>query len=143
MASFFLNNTYFHLSLYLVASCYSYSVYYRKKTLLLCFIFGNMGFIFHHLRIQNWFPEWLYQPAIPSSMHKTRYMKSNRRQSGKESWAHEHRGKFPEQNNNSLCLKIKNWHMGHHKIAKLLSIGQYENQQIVKRTLPILYLIQG
>jgi hypothetical protein len=30
------------------------------------------------------------------------------------------RGKFPEQNNNGLCSKIKNRQMGPHKITKLL-----------------------
>ena len=28
--------------------------------------------------------------------------------------------KYPEQNNNGLCYKIKNPKMGHHKIGKLL-----------------------
>jgi hypothetical protein len=37
---------------------------------------------------------------------------------GKE--GHGYRGKFPEQNTNSLCSKIKNLQMGPHKIAKLL-----------------------
>jgi hypothetical protein len=31
-----------------------------------------------------------------------------------------HRGKFPEENTNSLCSKIKNWQMGPDKIATLL-----------------------
>jgi hypothetical protein len=33
---------------------------------------------------------------------------------------HGHRGKFPEQNTNGLCSKVKNQQMGPHKIAKLL-----------------------
>jgi hypothetical protein len=40
--------------------------------------------------------------------HKTRYTETNRKESGEEPRAHRHRGKFPEQNTNSLCSKIKN-----------------------------------
>jgi hypothetical protein len=40
--------------------------------------------------------------------HKTGYTENNRKESGKEPQAHGHRGKFTEQNNNSLCSKIKN-----------------------------------
>jgi hypothetical protein len=45
--------------------------------------------------------------------HKTRYTETNKKkkkeeESGKEPQAHGHRVKFPEQNTNSLCSKIKN-----------------------------------
>ena len=40
--------------------------------------------------------------------HKTRHTEINRKESEEEPQAHEHRGNFPEQNNNSLCSKIKN-----------------------------------
>ena len=40
--------------------------------------------------------------------HKTRYTETNRKESGEEPGAHGHKGKFPEQNTNSLCSKIKN-----------------------------------
>ena len=53
--------------------------------------------------------------------HKTRYTETNRKESGEEPWAHGHKGEFPEQNTYSLCSKIKNWQVGPHKIAKLLS----------------------
>jgi hypothetical protein len=39
---------------------------------------------------------------------------------GKDPRAHGHRRKFPAQNSNSLCSKIKNLQTGPHKIAKLL-----------------------
>jgi hypothetical protein len=37
-----------------------------------------------------------------------------------KSLKHMNRGNFPEENTNSLCSKIKNWQMGHHKMSKLL-----------------------
>ena len=39
--------------------------------------------------------------------HKTRYTETNRKESGEEPQGHGHRGKFPEENTNSLCSKIK------------------------------------
>jgi hypothetical protein len=38
--------------------------------------------------------------------HKTRYTETNRKESGEELQAHGHRGKFPEQNTNSLCSQL-------------------------------------
>ena len=38
----------------------------------------------------------------------TRYIETYRGESGEEPQAHGHRRKFPEQNINSLCSKIKN-----------------------------------
>ena len=49
--------------------------------------------------------------------HKTRYIDSNRKESEEESWVYGCKGKFPEQNNNRLCSKIKNWQMGLDKIT--------------------------
>jgi len=39
--------------------------------------------------------------------HQTKYIQTNRRKSGEESRTHGHWGKFPEQNTNGLCSKIK------------------------------------
>ena len=43
--------------------------------------------------------------------HETSYSETNRRVIGEGPRTHGHRGNFPEQNTNSLCSKIKNWHM--------------------------------
>jgi hypothetical protein len=40
--------------------------------------------------------------------NKTRYTKSNRRESGKEPGTHLHREKFPKQSSNGSGSKIKN-----------------------------------
>ena len=39
--------------------------------------------------------------------HKSRYTECTRRESGEEPGTHRNRGKFPEQNTNGLCSKIK------------------------------------
>jgi hypothetical protein len=39
---------------------------------------------------------------------KTRDTENYRRESDEEPRTHGHRGKFPEENNNGLCSKIKN-----------------------------------
>ena len=39
---------------------------------------------------------------------KTRYTETSRREIGEEPQTHRHRGKYPEQNTNGLCSKIKN-----------------------------------
>ena len=52
--------------------------------------------------------------------HKTRYIDSNRRESGEKSRTHGHRENFPKQNTSGLCSKISNRQMEPHKIAKLL-----------------------
>ena len=79
--------------------------------------------------------------------HKTRYTETYRRESGEKPQIQGHRGKIPKQNTNSLCSKIKMQQMGPHKISvsvrqRTLSIGQKGNQQIGKRSLPILHLIE-
>jgi hypothetical protein len=68
--------------------------------------------------------------------HKIRYSETNRRESQEDPATQGHRGKFLEQNTNSLCSKINNQQMRPHKIAnqivrqKTLSIGQNGNEQI-------------
>jgi hypothetical protein len=37
-----------------------------------------------------------------------------------KSLKHMDTGKYPEENTNGLCCKIRNWQVGPHKIAKLL-----------------------
>jgi len=61
--------------------------------------------------------------------HQTRYTQTNRRKSGEESQTPEHWRKFPEQNTNGLCSKIKNRQMGSHKTAKF-----YKAKDTVIRT---------
>ena len=77
--------------------------------------------------------------------HKTRYTESNRRESVEKPRTHGHRGKVLEQNTNDLCSKINNIQMGHHKAPvrqRTLSIGQKENLQFGKRSLPTLHPIK-
>ena len=83
-------------------------------------------------RIYNkwcWFSWWLacrkmqidpFLQVEQGTLHKTRYYESNRREIGEKPQTYGHRGKFPEQNNNGLCSKIKNVQMGPHIIANLL-----------------------
>ena len=69
------------------------------------------------------FPIPLYKAQLQvdqRSPHKTRYTETHRTKSGEELRTHRHRGKFPEQNTNGLCSKIKNQQMGPHKTEKLL-----------------------
>jgi hypothetical protein len=59
----------------------------------------------------------------PCTKLKSKWIKditSNRRESGKEPQTLWHRGKYPEQNMNDFCSKIKNCQMGPHKIVKFL-----------------------
>ena len=39
--------------------------------------------------------------------HKTKYTETNRRESGEKPQTRGHRGKFPEQNTNCLCLRSR------------------------------------
>jgi hypothetical protein len=52
--------------------------------------------------------------------NKTRDTETYREESGEKPQRYGHRGKFPKQNSNGWCYKIKNQQMGPHKIAKLL-----------------------
>ena len=61
--------------------------------------------------------------------HKNRYSETYIKDSDEETQAHGHRRKFPEQNNNGLCSKIKNRQMGSHKIANF-----YKANDTVNRT---------
>jgi hypothetical protein len=51
---------------------------------------------------------------------KTRDTEDYRGEGGENPRIYGHMGKFPKQNSNGLCYKIKNWQMGPHKIPKLL-----------------------
>ena len=57
---------------------------------------------------------------IKENPHKTRYTETNRKESVEKSRTNGQRGKFPEQNTNDSCSKIKNPQMGPHKIPNLL-----------------------
>jgi hypothetical protein len=46
--------------------------------------------------------------SLYKAPHKVRYIETNRKEREEEPQAHWHRAKFPEQNTNSLCSKIKN-----------------------------------
>ncbi len=80
--------------------------------------------------------------------HKTRYTETNRRESGESLQTHGHRGNFLNRTPMAYALRsrIDKWDLIKLQSfckAKTLSIGQKGNQQIGKRSLPILNLIEA
>jgi len=95
-----------------------------------------------------------YQPAqslSPSesrTFNQTRYIQTNRIKSGEAPGTHGHWKKFPVQNTNGLCSKIKNRQMGSHKTEKICKakdtfVRTKWQPTDGKRSLPILQQIEA
>jgi hypothetical protein len=75
--------------------------------------------------------------------HKTRYTESNRRESWEEPQRHGPEENFLNRTPMTYALRsrIDKWDLI--KLQRTLSIGQNSKQQIRKRSLPTLHLIEG
>ena len=72
------------------------------------------------IRMQIDYPEQNLTSTGHKPQYKSRYIKSDRRESGEQLWIHCHKSQISERNTNSSGTKTINYQMVPHETEKLL-----------------------